>query len=144
MNTKSFISIPIETSQFLNLAEFLHEEKSEYDPVEAIEFAIDYWVQNASWKEELLEPARPRQADKGYHWKNVFMPNGTLLSMKYTGETYYAAVQGNQIIFDGKEVSPSEFTRLVTGTSRNAWRDIYIKRPNDQEWILSDKLRVAE
>ncbi len=142
MNTRNFISVPIETSQFLNLAEFLREEKSEFDPAEAIAFALDYWMENASWKPELI--VKPRQADKGYHWKNIFMPNGTSLRMKYRGETYYAAVQGDQVIFGGKVVSPSEFTRLVTETSRNAWRDIYIKRPNDLEWIFADKLRIAE
>lgn len=142
MNTANFISVPIETSHFLDLVEFLREEKAEYDPVEAIELAINYWVDNASWKPELL--VNSTQDNKGFHWKNVFMPNGTSLRMKYRGETYYAKVQGDKIIFDGKWVSPSEFTRLVTKTSRNAWRDIYIKRPNDLEWVFADNLRVAE
>jgi len=126
------------------LASFLQEQKSGHDPVGAIEFAIDYWMENASWKEDLVQPNVPRQADKGYHWKNVFLPNGTSLRMKYKGEYYYAAIQGDKTIFNGKEVSPSEFANSLTETSRNAWRDIWVKRPNDLEWVFADKLRGDE
>ena len=141
MNAKNFISVPIETSQFLALADFLREQKSEHDPVGAIEFSIHYWMENAWWKEDLLQPSVPRQADKGYHWKDLFMPNGTSLRMKYKGEYFYTAVQGDKMIFNGKEVSPSEFTFAVTETSRNAWKDIWIKRPNDPEWVFAETRR---
>jgi len=144
MNAKNTICIPIELSQFLTLTDFLREEKSEFDPVEAIEISIHYWMENASWKEDLLQREVPRKIDKGYRWKNIFMPNGTSLRMKYKGEHHYASVHGDKIIFEGEEVSPSEFANSVTGTSRNAWRDIWIKRPNDPEWVFADELRRSK
>lgn len=143
MNKKTFISIPVEMTQFLDLSDFLREEKSKFNPVEAIEFAIDYWMENASWKDELLSGS-PRETDKGYIWKNLFLPNGTSLRMKYKGEIYYCAVMKDKIIFNGEETSPSGFANKVAKTSRNAWNDIWIKRPDDTEWIFADNLRSSK
>jgi hypothetical protein len=39
-------------------------------------------------------------------------------------------------------MSPSEFANQVAGgTNRNAWRDLWIKRPHDSEFHLADDLR---
>ena len=45
----SAISVPISTQTFLGLAEFLREKGSDRDPVEVIDSAIDYWMNNADW-----------------------------------------------------------------------------------------------
>ncbi|HRI77690.1 MAG TPA: hypothetical protein PLX33_11985 [Alphaproteobacteria bacterium] len=141
MSPQSTIQVPISTRQFLNLAEFLKSANSDADPVDIIALAIDYWMENASWKKQDLVPQPVRSADKGYHWKDVFLPNGTSLRMKYKDEWYYAAVQGDKILHEGASISPSEFANKVTQTSRNAWRDIWVKRPHDIEWIFADSLR---
>jgi len=42
----------------------------------------------------------------------------------------------------GKIHSPLELARVIAGgTSRNAWHDLFIKRPWDSEWTLADHLR---
>jgi len=79
---------------------------------------------------------------KGYQWQNVFLPNGTRLRMTYKGVEKVAQIRHQQIIYDGHPCSPSEFVRMAAGnTNRNAWRDIWIKRASDKEWVFADYLR---
>ena len=139
---KSTISVPVSTTQFLVLCEYLQKNGCDRDPVDVISSAIDYWMENASWKSEDLMP-EIRRSDKGYAWKDIFLPHGTSIRMKYKNDWFYATVNVDQVIYDGKSLSPSEFANKVTGTSRNAWRDLWIKRPQDSEWIFADILRRA-
>ena len=136
----SIISVPIPARLFLKLAEFLRDQGSDRDPVKAVADAVDYWIDNASWKQKDLMPEIFDQ-QKGYRWKALFLPHGTIVRMKYKGEFHYAKVDGDRITFKGQSVSPSEFANGVTGTSRNAWRDIEIRRPGDETWHLADNLR---
>lgn len=140
MTSQSTISVPIPTHVFLSLTDFLKQSGSTRDPVEVIHTAIDYWMENASWKKEDLLPDVFDQ-EKGYLWKQVFLPHGSIIRMKYKGQYFYAKVEGDRILYEEKEVSPSEFANSVTGTSRNAWRDLEIKRPSDSGWHLADYLR---
>ena len=78
----------------------------------------------------------------GYHWAPLFLPNGTLIRMDYKKDVFNAAVRNNKIEFKGECFSPSELARIIaSGPSRNAWRDLLIKRPGDTEWQLADDLR---
>jgi len=83
----------------------------------------------------------------GYHWAPLFLPNGTQIRMQYKRKTFNATVKFDKIDYDGQSYSPSELARAIavgnkgTGTSRNAWRDLFIKRPSDSEWALADVLR---
>jgi hypothetical protein len=63
--------------------------------------------------------------------------------MKYKDQFYVAAVEGNELIYNGEKLSPSEFARRVTNTSRNAWRDIWVKRPGDSQWVFAEHLRSS-
>lgn len=79
---------------------------------------------------------------KGYQWGPVFLPNGTLLRMTYGGKEHSASVKNETITHKGTKVSPSELcSRIAANTSRNAWRDLYVKRPTDQDWMLATVLR---
>jgi len=79
---------------------------------------------------------------KGYHWATLFLPNGTRLAMRYKGRQYHAEVREEQIHYEGETFSPTELARkIASNTSRNAWRDLLIKRPSDQEWQLADVMR---
>lgn len=81
-------------------------------------------------------------AAKGYQWLAVFLPNGTRLKMAYKGLDYYAEVAQQKIMYEGESFSPSGLAnRIASGTRRNAWRDFWIKRPRDKEWVLADDLR---
>lgn len=141
MTYKSLINVPVPTQTFLTLSDFLKQSGSNRDPVEIISTAIDYWMDNAEWKKEDLLPDVFDQ-EKGYRWKQVFLPHGSMIRMKYKGQFSYAKVEGDKIIFENKEVSPSEFANTVTGTHRNAWRDLEVKRPSDTAWQLADLLRA--
>ncbi|CAM2791981.1 hypothetical protein [Janthinobacterium lividum] len=134
---KTKVSVPIYTQQFLELANFLRSNGDPRDPVEIVSVAIDYWLDNASWKPELLSESDTR----GYQWKNLFLPSGTQIRMQYKGAYFYAKVDGDEIIYDGKPISPGSLANTIAGNSRNAWRDLWIKRPDDKEWKLADECR---
>ena len=64
--------------------------------------------------------------------------------MHYKGKDYHAQVEENQIIYERKSMTPSELANhIANGTSRNAWRDLYIKFPGDEGWRLAQDLREA-
>lgn len=88
-----------------------------------------------AFREKFGEPSR------GYNWQRVFLPNGSQIYMTYQGKQYFADVRHESIFYEGEGCSPSEFAHRVAGHNRNAWRDIYIKRPRDQGWLLADELR---
>lgn len=134
---KTQIAIPISTLQFLSLAEFLRGNNDQRDPVLVIADAIDYWMENASWKPELLR----QSITYGYQWKNLFLPEGTEVRMQYKGQYHYAKVEGDQLLYEGNAVTPGSLANTVAGSSRNAWRDLWIRRPNDPEWRLADDCR---
>jgi hypothetical protein len=81
----------------------------------------------------------------GYLWKNresrLFLPNGTEIRMSYKGKEYFAKVDGDQITYNGKNHSPSTLVNTITQTSRNAWRDLWIKFPGDSDWKAANDLR---
>lgn len=135
MNTS--ISVPIPTGQFLELVEFLKSKGDPSDPVHVVSTAIEYWLDNASWKPELLAVSNAR----GYQWKTLFLPEGTQIRMQYKGSYSYGKVEGDDIIFNGKPTSPANLANTIAQGSRNAWRDLWIKRPTDREWRLADDCR---
>ena len=77
----------------------------------------------------------------GYRWKNVVLPEGTVLSFTHRGTPHLATVSGSEILHEGRSVSPSEFVNGISGATRNAWRDLWVKRPDDSEWVAAQDLR---
>lgn len=134
------ISVPLTTRQFLALADFLRAKEDPRDPVAAVADAIDYWMDNADWKPELLRQSTGR----GYQWKSLFLPDGTEVRMQYKGQYRYAKVEGDLLLFEGEPTTPGSLANTIAGGSRNAWRDLWVKRPNDAEWRLADDLRVTD
>lgn len=142
---KTQIAVPISTSTFLTLAKFLEAHGSDRDPVEAVELAIHYWMDNADWKPEDLIPETVRSESRGYSWKykdtHVFLPHGTELRMRYKDHYNYAHVEGDEILYKEQPVSPGALTKLITGSNRNAWKDIWLKLPDSKSWKLADDYR---
>jgi len=136
----SEISIPISTSTFVGLVDFLREKNSARDPIEVIESAIDYWMDNADWKDEILLP--PMGAATGYSWKSVFLPSGSALRIRYNSQYHYAKVEGDKLMYGGDPVSPNQFALKVAGSARDAWRDVWIKRPSDKDYVAANSLRA--
>jgi hypothetical protein len=142
---KSQISVPVPVSTFLALAEFLKTQGSDRDPIVTIDDAIHYWMDNAGWKQDDLMPEIRGSATRGYTWKyknsSIFLVDSTDIRMRYKGQYHYAKVDGDEIKYEGKSVTPSTLANSVTGSSRNAWRDLWIKFLESKEWILADMCR---
>jgi hypothetical protein len=146
MNT--YVSVPVKTADFLKLADFLRAQGSDLDPVEAVSIAIHYWIENASWKPDLLPPGTAAMGGRGYTWKNkeshLFLPHDTVIRMQYRKGNFYAKVVADDIIYDGKSFSPAALANKIAGSSRNAWRDLWIKKPGMKDWVLADHARSVK
>jgi hypothetical protein len=113
--------------------------------------AIEFWMMHSgSAPDDVIQtPAdiasahnsKSENSDDGFWWKGVFIPSGSKARMVYKGKTYIAKVTRDDFLFDGKILSPSEFTWAVTSTARNAWRDIELMFPLAAEWVLADVYR---
>jgi hypothetical protein len=138
------ISVAIPASLFVRLANFLEEEGSDRDPVTVVADAIDYWIENASWKQADLMPETLTSGLRGYTWKHndrcLFLPHGTELRQPYRGQYQYAKVEGDEIKYNGNTISPGKLANTIARCSCNAWTHIWIKRPRDTEWMLADQL----
>jgi hypothetical protein len=49
----------------------------------------------------------------------------------------------DDLLFNDQVMSPSEFANKVAGSSRNAWRDLEVRRPVDDEWKTASSLRQS-
>jgi hypothetical protein len=77
----------------------------------------------------------------GYQWKQLFLPNGTLLRTIFNGKNFHCRVEGDEIVYDGKNLSPSGFVNAVGGVRRNAWKVIWVLFPNSSTWRSAESLR---
>ena len=139
----STLGVPVSTELFVRLVDFLREKGSDRDPAATVVDAIEYWLENAAWKtEDLMPEVVERPNFHGYVWKSLLLTPGTRIRMTYKGKTSHAEIVGDDFLYEGKKISPSEFANTVAdGTARNAWRDLWIKRPRDRDFRLADDLR---
>ncbi len=105
------------------------------------------------WSSEYIEKLAVKEDDeffekygepsRGYQWQQIFLPNGTQIRMTYRGEASYGEIRHSKLFLGNDSMSPSEFAgRVANNTSRNAWRDIYVKFPGDGSWRFADNLRA--
>jgi hypothetical protein len=92
------------------------------------------------WQERHLG----HRAERGYQWKELLLPNGTKLRLRHHGIMHYADVEHDEIIYQGKGVTPRSWALLVTGSVRNPWRDIWIKRDYTEAWTQASAWRAQE
>ena len=116
-------------------------ERTEGDPdiwsAEYIEKLVDQ--EDEAYLEKYGDPGR------GYQWSLVFLPNGTKVRMSYGNQDSYAEIRHGRLCYGEEAMSPSQFaSRVANNTSRNAWRDLYIKFPGEGSWKLVDNLRRRE
>jgi len=94
-------------------------------PEEIIAMLVRNWLQDR----------RGTPFAKGYQWKDLFLPHGTELRLRFKGKDYYATIQGDKLMYGGGHMTPREWCRVVTGTVRNPWRDIWIRRNSHEYWL---------
>ena len=134
---KSTVTVQLETGTLLKLINRLAELGGTQDLSEGVASAIDLWLAEQAKLATGCDPASAR----GYQWKSVFLPEGTVLRSWSYGDHNYARVEGDQIIHEGKPVSPNQFAQSFARTTRNAWTDVYIRRPCDKRFTLACRLR---
>ena len=103
---------------------------------EIAEEAIDEWLRRHD------PGALPLPPTRGYQWKSLFLPDGTVLRTVFGGKNYHCLVENDAIVYQGQIVSPSGFVNAVGGIRRNAWRCTWVLLPSNSEWTLADALRT--
>lgn len=140
------LSQPVHIDGYVDhvLEGFLERTAGDSDIWDNDQYIQTYW-DDREWEEEQRTYGN---RNEGYMWKNLFLPNRTKLRMTYKGAVHDAEVRHQQIVyggqteFEGKPFSPSSLVnKIAEGTNRNAWRDVYIQRPGDRDWILADVAR---
>jgi hypothetical protein len=152
------VAVPVSGSI---IAEIILRSQGRVDPVGLIESAITDFLERTRgdalvWSEEHADAVAEEHADgslqkygpasRGYYWTSrlgsAFLPNGTQLKMPYKGRDHFAEIRHQQPYYEGAPCSPSQFaSRVANLTSRDAWRDIWVKRPDDKDWLTANRLR---
>jgi hypothetical protein len=78
---------------------------------------------------------------RGYQWKELFLPDGTEVRMRCDGDVHHARVNGDSIVYQSHRVSPRQFTLVVAGDGRNAWRDLSLRLPGAKGFQPASLLR---
>ncbi|MRW83129.1 hypothetical protein GJ698_03370 [Pseudoduganella sp. FT26W] len=131
------MSVQIDTDTLLRLISQLKLRGGTQDISEAITSAIELWLREQAGLAKGSDPANLR----GYQWKSLFLPDGTELRSWSYGEHNYARVVGDQIIHQGQPITPNQFAQKFARSFRNAWMDISVRRPEDKQFIIADRLR---
>jgi hypothetical protein len=78
---------------------------------------------------------------RGYQWKQLFLPEGTMIRATFQGKVAYAMVEGDAMVEEGKCVSPSQFANARGCGNRNAWRTLWLRFPGETCWRLAADCR---
>lgn len=134
---KATVSLQLDPNTLLKLIRRLSLLDGNQDLSEAVSAAIEFWLAEQTKIPDGGDPASVR----GYQWKTLFLPEGTVLRSWSYGEHNYAKVEGDEIIHRGEAVSPNQFAQSFARATRNAWSDLYIRRPGDKQFKLACRLR---
>lgn len=146
MKTATRVGVLIPEPLYLEVVGLERVTGTHRSPTEVIEWCIRYGLDQLEWKSDDLSP-EPSSNSRGYTWKhkdsNLFLPDGTEIRMRFKGAYYYAKVIGDAIQYQGQPITPGSLANSIGGMNRNAWRDLWIKRPKDEEWQQADSCRKA-
>jgi hypothetical protein len=132
------MDIPVPLPVFLALCDHREKSGAMQEIHEMAGEALREWL---AAQEQRAAAARQPGAMLGYQWKGLFLPAGTVLRAVLDGASIHAIVEGSRIVFDGRQVSPSEFVNAPGRTVRNAWTSIWILFPQQSVWKLADDCR---
>jgi hypothetical protein len=76
----------------------------------------------------------------GYLWNSILLPPGTEARITFKGITFCAVVEGNDFLFEGKKLTPSQFVNAYAGGRREL---LWIKRPQDRDFGRADDLATT-
>lgn len=122
----------VPSAAYVELCNYLRSSGSTLTTTEAIVRALQQW----------MEAQRTTVAPlHGYQWKCLFLPEGSQIRMHYRDTWHYAAVVGEDILYGNSVVSPRQLTIIIAGNGRNAWRELWIRRPGEKDWTTASLLR---
>jgi len=126
---------PIPPAVYEELCDFLLNSRSALTPAEAIANAIKLWIAKSR------ADAAPL---RGYQWKQLFLPETTRLRMR-SGDIWHSAeVVGDDLMYRGEAVSPNQMVQRACGDVRNAWRELWIRFPDERNWTNAAQLRARQ
>ena len=89
---------------------------------------------NRAIEEAAANPPKAPTTNRGYQWKQLFLPNGTELRAIYCGRSSYAQVENERIMSDGEPTTPSRLANARGCGTRNAWQAIWLCFPDSTRW----------
>lgn len=131
------VSATLPNTTLFALLEYSKQAGGSADLSALIEEAVEAWLAARDGAPDGKAGAPIR----GYQWKCLFLPEGTVLRSWSYGDANYALVEGDRIIHNGRAVSPNQFARAFARSFRNAWRDLSVRRPGDQGFKKASVLR---
>lgn len=126
------VSVRVPHQVYLDLAFQLRNSGDTRDPDDVVVAALKAWLAQ-----------RQVKSTGGYQWKELFLPEGTELRIRYRGAYNYARIDGDQLKYAGEVVSPRDWALMVTGSVRNPWRDIWIRRGVSECWTRASTWRTG-
>lgn len=121
--TNEAFSIALKPSTCIDLVMQLRKAGDDRNPEDIIPAAVRQWL-----------AANGAGAQCGYQWKALFLPHGAELRVHFRCMYHYAVVEGDRIMADGEGVTPRGWLLKLTGTVRNPWRDIWVRRTVNGCW----------
>ena len=124
------LSVQVPTGLYVDVVTQLRNSGDLRTPADVVALALKNWLR-----------APPGKTGAGYQWKSLLLPDGTELRLRYRGVYYYAMVKGDQLLYCSEPVTPRGWALMVTGTVRNPWRDVWIRRSVKEVWTRADSWR---
>jgi len=85
------------------LLSYLRKSGCALTPAEAVHHALKLWI--AQQQADALP-------ERGYQWKQLFLPDGTRVRLNFDGQCYLARVEGDELIYQGRPMSPHQMVLL--------------------------------
>jgi hypothetical protein len=134
MRQNEAVSVEVKPKVYAALCDTLWKQRDPRSPGDIATIAIKEWLARNTG----------RPVERGYQWKNLFLPHGTRLRINHCYTSHYAQVEGDLLIAEGNIVTPRGWANEVCGCVRNAWRDIWIQRDHNQGWMRASDWRTGE
>ncbi len=140
MNSTYAPGVMLSPQLVAELVAHLNSHGSTLGVPEAAARAIRAWISGAPPAAPAPPPA-DAEPTRGFQWKNLFLPSGTELRMATRADTYYARVDGDFVVFQGRRYSPHGLMQHLAGSGRNAWRDVWIRFAGERHFMPASRLR---
>ncbi len=128
------VSLQLPSPLLVELLDFLRDNDDEQDLSQAASDALRDWLDQKTHTPPKPAQMQTQPQPRGYLWKSLFLPEGTMLKKFLSRGDDCAIVEGDRLMYRGSAVSPNQFASFFSGCVRNAWRDLSIWMPHDRHW----------